>query len=241
MKSNQHSDSATKKLSMAVLLSAAFIGACEQDQAGQQPSDAASNDQQRIEHPQNNPATDKLANERDGSVLDSSAAAPQGAAQYGTLQLATAEIRSASDSDVKGNVDFKPGPELELMQVDIRLVGLEAGEHAIHIHEIGDCSAPDAASAGDHFNPYNASHGAPGADDHHVGDMGNITADAQGQVETTLSFDFLAFSGPANILDKAVVVHAGSDDLESDPAGAAGKRVGCGVIMADREVLAPED
>ncbi len=238
----QHRDSATKKLSIALLLSAAFIYGCGQEASDQQPSDAAAEDLQQIEHPKNAPISDTLVEEGDASVLEKSSSAQPEMAQYGTLAAATAEIKPASGSNVSGSVNFKPGPEGKQMQVDVQLAGLGGeGQHGIHVHEIGDCSAADAASAGGHFNPYNVAHGAPGADAHHVGDMGNITADAQGEVDTTLSFDFLTFSGPANILNKAVVVHSRGDDLKSDPAGKAGERVGCGVVVAQQKVLPPGD
>ncbi len=239
MTSKQFNDRVTKKLTLLVLVGAAFIGACAQDESAQQSSAAAA-DPQQIDHPQNNPTADKVGEEPDDSVLDNSRLASKGVAQFGMIDIATAEIKPASGSDVTGSVSFKPGPERKLMQVDVQLSGLGDGEHGIHIHEIGDCSAKDAESAGGHFNPYNVSHGAPDAEAHHVGDLGNIAANAQGEVNTTLSFDFLAFSGPANILNKAVVIHSGSDDLKTDPAGNAGERVGCGVILAEQDVQAAE-
>ncbi len=237
---NTHYQYSTKaKLATAVLLGAVLISGCGQEESMQQ-TDAASEDPQRIENPQNNPVTDTSGKETDDSVLNESGPAPT--SKHGSLQLASAEIRPASGSEVNGSVNFKPGSDSELMQVVVKLSGLKSdSEHGIHIHEFGDCSAADGASAGGHFNPYNVSHGAPDADTHHVGDMGNVMADAQGEVDTTLSFDFLTFSGPANILEKAVIVHSKDDDLKSDPAGNAGDRVGCGVIAADRGVLLPDE
>ncbi len=239
MTDKHHQHSTRTKLSPAILFGAVLVSGCGQEESMQQ-TDAASKDPQRIENPQNNPVTDTHAEETDDSVLNESGPAPT--SKHGSLKLAIAEIKPASGSDVNGSVSFKPGPDSELMQVEIKLSGLKSdSEHGIHIHESGDCSAADGSSAGGHFNPYNVSHGAPDADAHHAGDMGNVTADAQGEVDTTLSFDFLTFSGPANILDKAVIVHSEGDDLKSDPAGDAGDRVGCGVIAADRNVLISDD
>ncbi|MFO7550430.1 MAG: superoxide dismutase family protein, partial [Haliea sp.] len=124
------------------------------------------------------------------------------------------------------------------MRVIVELEGLEPGRHGIHIHETGDCSADDASSAGGHFDPYDAPHGSPERAEHHVGDMGNMEADDEGRVATELTFKHLGFSGPASILQKAVVIHSGKDDLESQPAGDAGNRIGCGVIRMDNNTPA---
>jgi Cu-Zn family superoxide dismutase len=105
-------------------------------------------------------------------------------------------------------------------------------EFGFHIHEKGDCSAPDASSAGEHFNPANAQHGNPQADPHHAGDMLNVKSDAQGnaQVEAHVSGVSLD-SGAANgVLDKAVVVHEKADDYSTQPSGNSGARIACGVI-----------
>ena len=118
------------------------------------------------------------------------------------------------------------------VHVVANVAGLKAGKHGFHIHEKGDCRAPDAASAGGHFNPTSKAHGAPEATEHHIGDLGNLEADSNGQAKLDRNFDFLALScGPNSILGKAAVVHDGEDDLKSQPAGNAGPRVACGVIQ----------
>jgi Cu-Zn family superoxide dismutase len=115
------------------------------------------------------------------------------------------------------------------VRVVANLAGLTPGKHGFHVHETGDCSAPDASSAGGHFNPAGSPHGAPdaGAAHRHAGDLGNIEADADGKaaldrVDPVLVFDDLE--------GHALLVHAGTDDLTSQPSGDAGPRVGCGVI-----------
>ncbi len=111
------------------------------------------------------------------------------------------------------------------------LSGLAPGKHGFHIHETGDCSAPDAASAGGHFNPDNKPHGAPDAPEHHAGDLGNITADASGNATVDMHVNGLTLASGANsVIGKALIVHAAPDDLKTQPTGNAGARVACGVI-----------
>ena len=95
---------------------------------------------------------------------------------------------------------------------------------------MGDCSAADGTSTGGHFNPENKNHGGPTDAERHVGDMGNIEAAADGTAHLELSDSLLAFSGKHSIIGRAIIVHAGEDDLTSQPTGAAGARVACGVI-----------
>jgi Cu-Zn family superoxide dismutase len=112
------------------------------------------------------------------------------------------------------------------------VMGLTPGSvHGIHIHENGDCSALDASSAGGHFNPLGQQHGAPGTSSH-VGDLGNITADAQGNASVNVGSAQATLGGgtTTDITGKAVIVHAQADDLKSQPSGEAGDRIACGVI-----------
>ena len=119
----------------------------------------------------------------------------------------------------------------------VRLVGSlhglpPNGEFGFHIHEKGDCSAPDASSAGEHFNPANAPHGNPQGDAHHAGDMLNARSDAQGsaQVDLVASGVSLDSGAPNGVRGKAIVLHEKPDDYASQPAGNAGARIACGVI-----------
>ncbi|MDQ3494703.1 MAG: superoxide dismutase family protein, partial [Pseudomonadota bacterium] len=104
--------------------------------------------------------------------------------------------------------------------------------HGFHVHATGDCSAPDASSAGDHFNPHDADHGRVGAAPHHVGDSDNLAADAQGvaRVDNRLAGATLGDGAPSDIVGKAVIVHAGADDYTTQPTGDAGARLACGII-----------
>jgi len=108
-------------------------------------------------------------------------------------------------------------------------------EFGFHVHEKGDCSAPDGSSAGGHFNPTSAEHGNPtSGTHHHAGDMLNIKSNGEGvaQVDTTAAGTTLHGNPPTDIMGKAIVVHEGPDDYTTQPSGNSGKRVACGVIGA---------
>jgi Cu-Zn family superoxide dismutase len=144
--------------------------------------------------------------------------------------FAEATLAPKSGSKVTGTVLFnhtKNG-----VQVIASVTGGTAGRHGIHIHEKGDCSAADASSAGGHFNPTGAPHSGPTASARHVGDLGNITIKKDGVGYLTLDLPPVnGFTDWNQIIGKAVVVHAKVDDEKSQPAGAAGDRIACGVIQ----------
>lgn len=116
------------------------------------------------------------------------------------------------------------------VEVVAEVEGLTPGEHGFHIHEFGDCSAPDGTSAGGHFNPHGTEHGAPSGSQRHVGDFGNISAGEAGIATYDRVDSLITFSGENSIIGRGVIVHAEEDDLVSQPTGAAGARVACGVI-----------
>lgn len=144
---------------------------------------------------------------------------------------AVAELKPAEGSSVTGTVTFFPQNGALRVVADIE--GLEPGMHGFHIHETGDCSAPDASSAGGHFNPDNAPHGAPENPpaQRHLGDLGNLEADADGKAHYERVDPVISLAGPNSIAGKAVIVHAQPDDLSSQPTGNAGPRLACGVVL----------
>ena len=151
-------------------------------------------------------------------------------------RLARATLEPTAGHGARGRVELVQTPDG--LFVDIRLSGLTPGRHGLHIHEHGDCSAPDAASTGDHFSPADDPHGAPAdpAGQHHAGDLGNVTADDSGTATGQLTARALSLEpGAVDVVGRAVVVHAGEDDLSSQPAGDSGEPAACGVI----ELVAP--
>lgn len=149
-----------------------------------------------------------------------------------SVAKAVATLKPTAGNQATGTVSFEQAQDTT--QVKVALTGLTPGPHGFHIHEKGDCSSKDATSAGGHYNPTQKSHGAPTAtaNARHVGDLGNLTADATGKATLTLRDPLLKLSGDTSIVNRAVIVHAKADDLKSQPAGDAGGRVACGVITA---------
>jgi len=120
------------------------------------------------------------------------------------------------------------------VSIALNLTGLPAGEHAIHIHQTAKCEAP-FTTAGGHFNPGAKKHGLENPEGHHAGDMKNFVVAANGTAKATVTDDAVTIAdGPASIFTgggTALVIHAAADDMKSDPAGNAGARIACGVIV----------
>ena len=144
---------------------------------------------------------------------------------------AVANLKPASGSQVTGTVTFtKSGDDVQVV-ADIQ--NLKPGKHGLHIHEKGDCSAPDASSAGAHFNPTHQHHDGPTGAERHAGDFGNIEANSSGKGHLVWKGK-LDLSGENSIIGKSVIVHEKEDDLKTDPSGNSGARFGCGVIEATK-------
>lgn len=141
-----------------------------------------------------------------------------------------AKLQPLQGSNVRGFVTFlRQG---DGVQVSANVTGLAPGGHGFHIHEKGDCSAPDGTSAGGHFNPGGKPHGNPDQGEHHMGDMPMLQADADGNARLNARLNGVAVDGPDGIAGKAVIVHANADDFKTQPTGNSGGRVACGVISS---------
>lgn len=116
------------------------------------------------------------------------------------------------------------------LRVIAKISNLSPGPHGFHIHEFGDCRAPDASSAGNHFNPGKGTHGAPDAETRHVGDLGNVVGNGSGVAAMDAVIAGLQLEGPDMIIGRSVIVHADADDMQTQPTGGAGPRLACGVI-----------
>jgi len=139
---------------------------------------------------------------------------------------AHADLGPASGSTVSGTVTLTALPSGGVHLV-AQVSGLAPGVHGFHVHEVGDCSAPDASSAKGHFNPEKKPHG------NHAGDLPDLTADASGKASLSADVSTISLGdGPTGVIGRAFVVHADPDDHHSQPAGNSGKRIACGVVKA---------
>ena len=148
----------------------------------------------------------------------------------GQQPVAKAMLEPRSGSQVSGKVSFTPVGDKLL--VEAHVTGLSPGEHGFHVHEGGDCSAPDASGAKGHFNPAGKPHGHHHGEKH-AGDLPNLVAGQDGRASYRAEVEGLtADSGALGIIGRSVVVHADADDYRSQPAGNSGRRIACGVIRA---------
>jgi superoxide dismutase, Cu-Zn family len=164
-----------------------------------------------------------------GELRNGEPMAPPGEAR---ARVAVAELQGREGTEITGTVSFTELPDGEIQVVaHVENVPGEPGLRGIHLHETGDCSAPDFMSAGDHFDPNDHPHGGPGDSERHAGDFGNIEIDQGGHGELTLTTELLTVhQGPRSVLGRAVILHERRDDLETQPTGDAGGRVACGVV-----------
>jgi superoxide dismutase, Cu-Zn family len=145
-------------------------------------------------------------------------------------QTVSADLKPTAGNNAAGTVRFTQAGNKVRVEGDLKGLKPDA-EHGFHVHEKGDCSAPDAMSAGGHFNPGGKPHAHHSKPDRHAGDMPNVKADAKGNAKISYETDQLSTGSGANsVVGKAVVVHRDPDDYSSQPAGNSGPRVACGVV-----------
>lgn len=143
--------------------------------------------------------------------------------------VAEVQLKPTQGNAVGGTVTFtEQGGKVRVVA---NVTGLKPGPHGFHVHEKGDCSAPDATSAGGHFNPTGAPHGDPQKGAHHGGDMPMLMADKDGKAKLSAEMKGVTLAdGPASLNGRAVIVHADPDDHTTQPTGNSGARVACGLI-----------
>jgi Cu-Zn family superoxide dismutase len=144
---------------------------------------------------------------------------------------ATSVLKPTAGNSVAGTVTFEQRGTRTVVVAEVTGLTPNA-EHGFHVHERGDCSAPDAMSAGGHFNPKGAPHGNAMQGAHHAGDIPNLKADANGVARLRWEDDELTVTeGPLSVVGRAVVVHRDPDDYKTQPAGNSGPRLACGTIV----------
>jgi Cu-Zn family superoxide dismutase len=152
---------------------------------------------------------------------------PESPTAQGTTLGATFQPKSGSK--LSGTATLTETPEG--VKVTLAVEGISPGEHGAHVHEKGDCSAPDGASAGGHFNPATNPHALPSTNPRHLGDLGNITvgADGKGTLEIVAAGANLKAGDPNSFASRAIIIHEKKDD-GGQPTGNAGGRIGCAEI-----------
>eukprot|EP00736_Rhodelphis_marinus_P010187 Rmarinus@m.7569 len=137
--------------------------------------------------------------------------------------------------DCGATVTFEQASENAPTKITCTATGLKQGDHGFHVHAFGDLTN-GCMSAGPHYNPFNKNHGGPADSDRHVGDLGNISAKADGTATLSIDDSQVKLLGPNSVVGRALVIHEGTDDLgkgghdDSLTTGHAGARQMCGVI-----------
>ena len=164
------------------------------------------------------------------AVLGLLLAGCQSIQQLPTERLGSATLRFANGLPAGTAQLYGNGSEVSL---SVALAGLDAGTRGIHLHTTGSCEAPDFTSAGGHLNPQGHQHGTENPQGAHLGDLPNVTIGAGGTGTVSAALSDMRAEALAAIFDSdgtAVVVHAQPDDYRTDPSGASGDRVACGVF-----------
>ena len=228
-------DSRISRHCAALIGLTALVVGCERDTSERQgsardgaaltrPGDSAL---ARNDSGQSPAAANRDSTVRPPTTATNPAAPGSAAAPTAPRLMARAEIQPLGDHTARGIVEFEQAPPGSSgpMTIHVMLMGLDAGPHGMHVHMGSDCMAP-----GTHLNPQEAPHGPANAASgmRHLGDLGNITADASGMVEEMLRDSLLG--SDASFIGRVVVVHEGQDDLSTQPDGSSGQPVGCGLI-----------
>ena len=146
------------------------------------------------------------------------------------VPLAEAVLLPAKGSTTAGRVAFSQ--QGDRVKIAALVSGLQPGAHGFHIHEKGDCNPNSINGPGGDFNPLHKRHGDPAKPEHHAGDLPMLVANAKGVARFEAVMDGLTLTpGPANILNRSIVVHALPDDYTTQPSGNTGPSVSCGIIL----------
>ncbi len=170
-----------------------------------------------------------MAGCQQSSPDETSQAAPEAASQVSGQVVAQAAL-AAADGAPRGiaRVTEKPGG----LTVNVQATGLAPGQYGLHVHSVGKCDAPDFKTAEGHWNPTGAQHGFDNPKGAHSGDLPNLTIGTDGKGIVDFAIANATAGGLLDSDGAAIVIHAGPDDLRTDPSGDSGARIACGVLRA---------
>jgi Cu-Zn family superoxide dismutase len=161
-------------------------------------------------------------------------AAPPAITAIALVRPSQAATTQPLNNNVSGTITFTQTADGVTFVADIDGFAPET-KHGFHIHDKGDLSAPNLSSAGGHFNPTSQPHGGPDSPHHHLGDLGNLEANANGHAHLEGTVKDVTLTGEGHsIVGKSVIIHAKTDDLKSQPAGESGGRIAGGVITLNQ-------
>ncbi len=136
-----------------------------------------------------------------------------------------------------GTADLSYAESAGALMMTVDVTGFPPGEHGIHLHETGDCSAADFTSAGGHVGKDMAQHGLDNPEGPEAGDLPNLEVGEDGSATQEFSTDRVTLYEPEGdtpaLMDadgSAIVIHAQADDQTTQPIGGAGDRIACAVI-----------
>jgi len=147
-----------------------------------------------------------------------------------------------NDTKIKGTVRFSEDLKNNKIIIDVNIVGLKKNSlHGFHVHEAGDLT-DKCTSMCSHFNPYGKQHGCPGMTERHVGDLGNLKTNSNGEAIYSFNDNVIKLRGTkCNIIGRGLIIHADEDDCgkgnntDSLKTGNAGKRIACAIIGYSKE------
>lgn len=235
----------TALCSTALCSTVATLG-CENDEARRSP-----NAIDQVTRPSTT-ATSRLGtapamtNDRAPHQAGATGTHPVGGTMPGSTAGAAATAGATDGDKHEAEADFKSAPQMKVdgdaeleevaggVKIKIEVENAPTGQKGIHIHEKDDCSDIPNKSMGEHFAPTMPKHGLPGSAEHHLGDLGNITIDkdGNGKLEITVAGANLKAGDPLSFLGKSIVLHE-SSDKGTGASGDSGKPIACAPIRAD--------
>ncbi|XP_030829251.1 superoxide dismutase [Cu-Zn]-like isoform X2 [Strongylocentrotus purpuratus] len=157
-----------------------------------------------------------------------------------TVNFASCRLTKSENGEVVGRVDLREQSDTNVLQLRLQVDGAKLtlaanSKHGFHVHTYGNISG-SCSTTGGHYNPDGVDHASPTSAQRHVGDLGNVQADASGNIDVSFNDTYASLTGTKAIMGRAFVLHGGEDDIGlggnagSLASGNAGPRLACCVI-----------